>query len=108
MLEDGTPYPIAGSLQFTDITVDQNTGSVTVRAMFPNPDHVLLPGMFVRARIEEGVDDNALLVPQVGVTHDPQGQATTLVVGPDNKVASADDPGHTHIRYELGRRQRPR
>jgi membrane fusion protein (multidrug efflux system) len=87
MLEDGTPYPIAGSLQFTDITVDQNTGSVTVRAMVRNPDHVLLPGMFVRARIEEGVDDNALLVPQVAVTHDPQGQATTLVVGPDNKVA---------------------
>jgi len=87
MLEDGTPYPIAGSLQFTDITVDQNTGSVTVRAMVRNPDHVLLPGMFVRARIEEGVDDNALLVPQVAVTHDPQGQATTLVVGPDSKVA---------------------
>jgi len=87
MLEDGTPYPIAGSLQFTDITVDQNTGSVTVRAMVRNPDHVLLHGMFVRARIEEGVDDNALLVPQVAVTHDPQGQATTLVVGPDNKVA---------------------
>ena len=86
-LEDGTQYPITGSLQFTDITVDQGTGSVTVRAIFPNPRSVLLPGMFVRARIEEGVDDNAILVPQVGVTHDPAGQATALVVGSDNKVA---------------------
>src|SRR5437016_8141927 len=86
-LEDGTQYSEAGTLQFTDITVDQGTGSVTVRAIFPNPRSVLLPGMFVRARIEEGVDDNAMLVPQVGVTHDPTGQATALVVGPDNKVA---------------------
>jgi membrane fusion protein (multidrug efflux system) len=59
---------------------------VTVRALFPNPKHVLLPGMFVRARIDEGVDNAALLVPQVGVTHDPKGQATVLVVGADNKV----------------------
>jgi membrane fusion protein (multidrug efflux system) len=86
-LEDGTQYPVTGSLQFTDITVDQNTGSVTVRAIFRNPNQVLLPGMFVRARIEEGVDENALLVPQVGVTHNPQGQATALVVGADSKVA---------------------
>jgi len=85
-LEDGTQYPLPGSLQFTDITVDQGTGSVTVRATFPNPRFVLLPGMFVRARIEEGVNDNAILVPQVGVTHDPNGQATALVVGPDNKA----------------------
>jgi len=85
-LEDGTQYSEAGSLQFTDITVDQSTGSVIVRAIFPNPRFVLLPGMFVRARIEEGVDDTALLVPEVGVTHDPNGQATALVVGPDNKV----------------------
>ena len=86
-LEDGTQYPLPGSLQFTDITVDQGTGSVTVRAIFPNPRFVLLPGMFVRARIEEGVKENAFLVPQVGVTHDPSGKATALVVGPDNKVA---------------------
>jgi membrane fusion protein (multidrug efflux system) len=85
-LEDGSQYPQSGTLQFTDITVDPGTGSVTVRAVFPNPDHVLLPGMFVRASIEQGVNDNALLVPQQGVTHDPKGQATTLVVGPDNKV----------------------
>jgi membrane fusion protein, multidrug efflux system len=87
LLEDGTEYPLAGKLQFTDITVDPNTGSVTVRAVFPNPDHVLLPGMFVRARIEEGVNDQAMLVPQQGVTRNPQGQATALVVGADEKVA---------------------
>src|SRR6266404_271012 len=86
-LEDGTQYSSTGSLQFTDITVDQGTGSVTVRAIFPNPRFVLLPGMFVRARIEEGVKENAFLVPQVGVTHDPKGQATALVVGSDDKVA---------------------
>ena len=86
-LEDGTQYPLAGKLEFTDITVDPNTGSVTVRAVFPNPTHILLPGMFVRARIEEGVNDQALLVPQVGVTHDGKGQATALVVDRDNKVA---------------------
>jgi membrane fusion protein (multidrug efflux system) len=88
LLEDGTRYPENGTLQFTDITVDPSTGSVTVRAVFPNPHQVLLPGMFVRARIDQGVDDTAMLVPQVGVTHNPQGQATALVVGPDNKVAS--------------------
>ena len=86
-LEDGTQYPVQGTLQFSDITVDQNTGSVTVRAIVPNPNSVLLPGMFVRARVDEGVDDNALLVPQTAVTHNPQGQATSLVVGADNKVA---------------------
>src|SRR4029077_6950187 len=87
LLEDGTEYRESGALQFTDITVDQGTGSVTVSAIFPNPRFVLLPGMFVRARIEEGVKDNAFLVPQVAVTHDPKGQATAMVVGADNKVA---------------------
>jgi membrane fusion protein (multidrug efflux system) len=88
LLEDGTQYPLPGSLQFTDITVDQSTGSVTIRAIFPNPRFVLLPGMFVRARIEEGVKEDAFLVPQVGVTHDPSGKATALVVGPDDKVTA--------------------
>jgi membrane fusion protein (multidrug efflux system) len=86
-LEDGTRYPATGKLQFTDITVDPGTGSVTVRALFPNPDHVLLPGMFVHAGIEQGVNDQAILVPQQGVTRDSKGQATALVVGADNKVA---------------------
>jgi len=87
LLEDGTQYPLAGSLQFTDVTVDQGTGSVTVRALFPNPKAVLLPGMFVRARIDQGVNDNVVLVPQVGVTRDASGKATALVVGADNKVS---------------------
>ncbi|MGH8781046.1 efflux RND transporter periplasmic adaptor subunit [Paraburkholderia sp.] len=86
ILEDGRAYPLPGKLQFSDVTVDQTTGSVTVRAIFPNPDRVLLPGMFVRARIEEGVNDNAYIVPQIGVTHDQKGQATALVVNADNKV----------------------
>src|SRR5271167_2781487 len=86
LLENGRQYLLTGSLQFTDITVDQGTGTVTVRAIFPNPRFLLLPGMFVRARIDEGLDENATLVPQAGVTHDPKGQATALVVGPDNKV----------------------
>src|SRR5438309_108433 len=87
-LEDGTQYRLDGKLEFSDVTVDQGTGSVTVRAVFPNPDHVLLPGMFVRARIERGVNDQAMLVPEQGVTRDSKGQATTLVVGADDKVAS--------------------
>ncbi|KWR87198.1 efflux RND transporter periplasmic adaptor subunit [Cupriavidus sp. IDO] len=85
-LEDGTQYPLAGKLEFSGITVDPATGSVTVRAVFPNPNNVLLPGMFVRARLEQGVNDNAFLVPVPSVGHNPQGQATALVVGPDNKV----------------------
>ncbi|MFM0338244.1 efflux RND transporter periplasmic adaptor subunit [Paraburkholderia fungorum] len=86
VLEDGRTYSEKGKLQFTDVTVDQSTGSVTVRAIFQNRDKVLLPGMFVRAKIEEGVNENALVVPQVGITHDQKGQPTALVVGPDNKV----------------------
>lgn len=86
ILEDGRTYAEKGKLQFTDVTVDQTTGSVTLRALFPNADRVLLPGMFVRARIEEGVNNNAFLVPQVGVQHDQKGQATVLVVDKDDKV----------------------
>ena len=87
LLDDGTQYAFPGALQFTDVTVDPSTGSVTVRALFPNPKAVLLPGMFVRARIDQGVNDNVMVVPQVGVTHDANGKATALVVGADNKVA---------------------
>ena len=86
VLEDGRVYSEKGKLQFTDVTVDQATGSVTIRAIFQNKDHVLLPGMFVRARIEEGVNENALLVPQIGVTHDQKGQPTALVLSKDDKV----------------------
>ncbi|MPV56645.1 efflux transporter periplasmic adaptor subunit [Burkholderia sp. HI2761] len=86
ILEDGKTYSESGKLQFSDVTVDQTTGSVTIRAVFPNPGRVLLPGMFVRARIEEGVNENAFLVPQIGVTHDQKGQAVAMVVNASNKV----------------------
>jgi membrane fusion protein (multidrug efflux system) len=86
ILEDGRVYSEKGKLQFTDVTVDQGTGSVTVRAIFKNADKVLLPGMFVRAKIEEGINQNALVVPQIGITHDQKGQPTALVIGADNKV----------------------
>ncbi|MGZ5198541.1 MAG: efflux RND transporter periplasmic adaptor subunit [Telluria sp.] len=86
ILEDGTQYPLPGRLEFTDITVDPGTGSVTLRVIVPNPDHLLLPGMFMRARVEEGTVEDAVLVPQVGVSHTPQGQAAVLLVGPDGKV----------------------
>ncbi|MDQ7248568.1 efflux RND transporter periplasmic adaptor subunit [Dongia sedimenti] len=85
-LEDGSPYAEAGILQFSDVTVDEGTGSITLRAVFPNPDHDLLPGMYVRASLETGTLDNAILVPQAGVTRDPKGQATALVVGAEDKV----------------------
>jgi membrane fusion protein (multidrug efflux system) len=87
ILEDGRKYDLPGTLKFSDVTVDQTTGSVTVRATFPNPQHILLPGMFVRAEIEEGTNESAFVVPQVGVTHDQKGNPTALVVGADNKVA---------------------
>jgi membrane fusion protein (multidrug efflux system) len=86
ILEDGTEYAEAGRLQFSEVNVDQDTGSVTLRAVFPNPDELLLPGMFVRERIEEGVSAHGLLVPQQAVTHDPQGRPTALIVDKDNKV----------------------
>ncbi|EHX2779545.1 multidrug efflux RND transporter periplasmic adaptor subunit AcrA [Salmonella enterica] len=83
---DGIKFPQSGTLEFSDVTVDQSTGSITLRATFPNPDHTLLPGMFVRARLQEGTKPTALLVPQQGVTRTPRGDATVLVVGADNKV----------------------
>ncbi|MFB3904237.1 MAG: efflux RND transporter periplasmic adaptor subunit [Acidobacteriota bacterium] len=85
-LEDGTPYPLKGTLQFHDVTVDPATGSVRVRMVFPNPHNLLLPGMFVRALVEEGVNEQALLVPQQGVTRDLKGNPVALVVGKDERV----------------------
>jgi membrane fusion protein (multidrug efflux system) len=86
MFEDGTPYPHVGELQFSDITVDQSTGVITLRASFPNPEHELLPGMYVRAVLEEGVEENALLVPQQAVTRDSKGGAMVMVLGAGDVV----------------------
>jgi membrane fusion protein (multidrug efflux system) len=86
VLEDGTPYQPRGKLLFSEVNVDQSTGSVTLRALFPNPQGLLLPGMFVREQIVEGVRQHGLLVPQRGVTHDERGQPTAMVVGQDDKV----------------------
>lgn len=88
LMENGQPYPLKGTLQFSDVTVDESTGSITLRALFPNPQHMLLPGMFVRARIDEGTQPDAILVPQQGVTRSPRGDATVLVVNEKNQVES--------------------
>jgi membrane fusion protein (multidrug efflux system) len=79
-LGDGKSYDLGGRLQFTDVTVDQTTGSVTLRAIFPNPNAVLLPGMYVRAEVVEGVDPLGILAPQQAVTYDERGRATAMVV----------------------------
>ncbi|EOQ27394.1 efflux RND transporter periplasmic adaptor subunit [Citrobacter braakii] len=86
VMENGQSYPLKGALQFSDVTVDESTGSITLRAVFPNPQHTLLPGMFVRARIDEGVQPNAILVPQQGVTRTPRGDATVMVVNDKSQV----------------------
>jgi membrane fusion protein (multidrug efflux system) len=86
LLEDGSPYDHDGTLQFSEVTVDQGTGAVTLRAIFPNKDGLLLPGMFVREQLQEGIVQNAVLAPQQGVTHNQKGEATALVVGGDGKV----------------------
>ncbi|MBF6635250.1 efflux RND transporter periplasmic adaptor subunit [Rouxiella silvae] len=86
ILDNGKQYQQPGTLEFSDVTVDETTGSITLRAVFPNPQDALLPGMFVRARLDEGVNNNALQVPQQGITRNPRGDATAMVVGADNKV----------------------
>ncbi len=86
LLEDGSAYPLTGILKFSEVTVEQSTGSITLRAVFPNPKQVLLPGMFVRAILEEGVNEQAILVPQRGVTRKPDGNAAVMLVGAQDKV----------------------
>lgn len=86
VLEDGREYPLPGALQFTDVTVDPSTGSIALRALFPNPKKDLLPGMFVRARLEEGVNPGAILVPQQAVSRDQKGLPFAMVVGAGQKV----------------------
>lgn len=86
LLEDGSAYPLPGTLKFSEVTVDQSTGSVTLRAVFPNPKQSLLPGMFVRAILVQGVIENAILIPQRGVTRNPKGDAMVMTVGAEDKV----------------------
>ncbi|CAI2080610.1 efflux RND transporter periplasmic adaptor subunit [Serratia marcescens] len=86
-LEDGTPYAHAGKLELTEVAVDEATGSVTLRAVFPNPEHELLPGMYVHATVDNGVDPKAILAPQQGITRNAKGEATALVVDEQNNVA---------------------
>ncbi|MCE9785773.1 efflux RND transporter periplasmic adaptor subunit [Shewanella algae] len=86
LLEDGSTYDHKGRLQFAEVSVDQSTGSVTLRAEFPNPDHTLLPGMYVRAILNTGVDPQAILVPQKAISRNPKGEAVAMLVGAENKV----------------------
>lgn len=85
-LGDGSVYAHEGTLQFAEVAVDESTGTVTLRATFPNPDETLLPGMYVRAVIEEGITTAAIMAPQQGITHDAKGNATAMVVGAGDKV----------------------
>jgi membrane fusion protein (multidrug efflux system) len=86
VLEDGTAYPMEGTLKFRDVTVDKTTGSVILRAVFPNPEGILLPGMFVRAVVKEGVSEQAILVPQQSVSRNPKGDPFVLIVDNEEKV----------------------
>lgn len=90
MLEDGTKYPQTGRLELAEVAVDESTGTVTLRAIFPNPEHELLPGMYVRATVSNGVKNDGILAPQQGITRDAKGNATALVVGKENKVESRE------------------
>lgn len=89
-LDDGSKYQHAGTLELTEVSVDESTGSVTLRAVFPNPEHDLLPGMFVRATVSNGVQSEAILAPQQGITRDAKGNGTALVVNKENKVESRE------------------
>jgi membrane fusion protein (multidrug efflux system) len=86
ILPNGSVYPLKGKLQFADVSVDETTGTVTLRALFPNPNGTLLPGMYAKARLVSGVIGNGILVPQPAVTRDPKGNATVMVVTADNKA----------------------
>lgn len=86
LLDNNSVYEHAGSLQFAEVGVNESTGTVILRAQFPNPDRLLLPGMFVRTTLEEGIRTNAILVPQRGVTRDRSGSATAMVANKDGVV----------------------
>jgi membrane fusion protein (multidrug efflux system) len=86
VLDDGTVYPLKGMLQFRDVTVDPTTGSVILRVVFPNPREILLPGMFVRAILQEGVNDRAIMIPQQSVSRNPKGEPYVFIVDAENKA----------------------
>jgi len=90
VFEDGSTYARDGRLQFSDVSVDPGTGSFALRAIVPNPDNRLLPGMFVTAVVDEGTLSGAILAPQQGITHDPKGHATALVVDADGKAGQRE------------------
>jgi membrane fusion protein (multidrug efflux system) len=98
LLEDGTHYGHDGKLQFADVTVDPTTGSFLLRVVVPNPKNTLMPGMYVRAMLAEGVRDNAVLAPQRGITRDQRGNASAMVVGADGKV----EPRVVHVSRTIG------
>jgi membrane fusion protein (multidrug efflux system) len=85
-LEDGSMYNLKGALQFTEVTEDESTGTVLLRATFPNPDHFLLPGMYVHAILSQGVRQNGIVVPQQAVSHNTHGDATVILLGSGNKA----------------------
>ncbi|GAA0313119.1 efflux RND transporter periplasmic adaptor subunit [Sphingomonas oligophenolica] len=89
-LEDGSDYGYTGTVEFAEVVVDQSTGTVTLRARFPNPQGLLMPGMFVRATFAQSIDNSAFLVPQSAVSRDPQGNATVLLVGPGDKAVQRE------------------
>ncbi|OHB55876.1 MAG: efflux transporter periplasmic adaptor subunit [Planctomycetes bacterium GWF2_42_9] len=86
LLEDGSSYPLEGTLKFSDVTVDPGTGSFVLRMLFSNPDQILLPGMYVRAVVEEGVNEQAILVPQQGISRNPKGEPIALIVDAQSNV----------------------
>ena len=100
-LEDGSDYPLTGALEFSEVTVDASTGAVTLRARFPNPQGLLLPGMYVRAVVSQAVRQGVFLLPEAAVAHDPRGAATVLVVGADGKVVKrpVQDQGLSRNRW---------
>lgn len=98
LLEDGTKYEHAGKLAFSEVTVDEGTGSFLLRVVVPNPDNILMPGMYVRAQVGTGVRQNALLVPQQGVSRDPKGAATAMVVNAKGQV----EPREVQVSQAIG------
>ncbi len=90
ILEDGSTYPLEGRIQLTEVTVDQSTGAVALRAVFANPDRLLLPGMYVRAVIDEGVDSNGILAPQEAVTRDRKGAPSVRLVNAEGKLETRE------------------